>query len=963
MAINTSQTLGVAFDSSGLYRQVSSGTAADDVFVFASGTDKWRIADDKGPYLARLGGVLPGSDMTYRLNTIFLNSGVSEVVIDNGNITISGTLNCQGKKLTFRSNGAFIGSGTVNGCVIDAEFNRQIFSTSMTINPVGVSNRYFSVKWFGAKGDNGNSGTTDEVPIQKTIDTLIRNYQKLHNVYFPEGIYVIAKPIIAHNWNGTFYQTYTVNLIGETSFYEAAGPYGGSTIRATFTNSFALGIQRGKGCRIMNLKIEGAYAPPDLSNDVFFSTSWENYSDSGCRNQPFSPYAGIVIDPFSHSSTTIPSDGGYQGTDAYGVSLSTYYRGNDDIDPSTGDLIIVIDPDNGSTGIVVDECVITNFIIGIITSPNGTTKNAELLEFNRIQFANVKGCIAGCQDQEKMNRASFLSCWGDTHTILVFNKYGASSYPSVSQVGHWVIENVNIAGKNHTLCSRSETGYFPMKISSVYAESLGRIGDINFTMGSSISDSVFDFVYPAGGTYASASYDILATGVCGFKNCLFRYYTGDGIYHPIVFNGRFAFDKCRFTVPPIQIDGFEVSQTGYRGNTMLDNCYVGSGLINLGALNPQSVLPENGWYFYADGKNIIRQEGNLVSGIEISHSPRSSINQAYFLQDLRVNGGSAVSIAVSTDGNREVTITAPSSSLAWLRSTPPSVVAFYNTNLTIAGVGIVTNIGASTFKVSYITGSMPDGNYRVYVYRTLQFLSFLGDVTAGSNVISNVRIDIGRPDYFAGKDNIFIQNVGNVTSPDGIEAFSIDSWNNTTKQFTCSTNFDTTATGVYFSNNGYIKNISSISSSYNILNLGYLLVQKGGRITMSENGETKAYIVTKSGYIDAASQTDTRQAEWAEDPAFLNGVISKSANYTLVPFDDTVEVDSTSGNVTINLPTAAKIKGKEYTIKKVVAANSVIVDGSGAETIDGAATYTMTAQWKYVRVRSNGTNWIIVANN
>jgi hypothetical protein len=77
-----------------------------------------------------------------------------------------------------------------------------------------------------------------------------------------------------------------------------------------------------------------------------------------------------------------------------------------------------------------------------------------------------------------------------------------------------------------------------------------------------------------------------------------------------------------------------------------------------------------------------------------------------------------------------------------------------------------------------------------------------------------------------------------------------------------------------------------------------------------------------------------------------------------------IAVDASSASVTITLPTALGIEGREYTIKKAGRSrNAVIVDGNGSETIDGAATYRLPAPWKYVTVVSDGTNWLIVGNN
>jgi hypothetical protein len=76
----------------------------------------------------------------------------------------------------------------------------------------------------------------------------------------------------------------------------------------------------------------------------------------------------------------------------------------------------------------------------------------------------------------------------------------------------------------------------------------------------------------------------------------------------------------------------------------------------------------------------------------------------------------------------------------------------------------------------------------------------------------------------------------------------------------------------------------------------------------------------------------------------------------------TVLVDATDDDVVIALPSAASAfhggVGRVYNVKKVDAsANTVTVDGNAAETIDGAATQVMTAQYQSMTIQSNGTGW------
>lgn len=85
--------------------------------------------------------------------------------------------------------------------------------------------------------------------------------------------------------------------------------------------------------------------------------------------------------------------------------------------------------------------------------------------------------------------------------------------------------------------------------------------------------------------------------------------------------------------------------------------------------------------------------------------------------------------------------------------------------------------------------------------------------------------------------------------------------------------------------------------------------------------------------------------------------------YPVTDDDSVIRVGSGSGAIVVNLPTAAGIRGRQYTIKHVSGANNVTVTPNGSETIDGAANHPLNAVYKYVSIVSDGTNWAIVANN
>lgn len=86
---------------------------------------------------------------------------------------------------------------------------------------------------------------------------------------------------------------------------------------------------------------------------------------------------------------------------------------------------------------------------------------------------------------------------------------------------------------------------------------------------------------------------------------------------------------------------------------------------------------------------------------------------------------------------------------------------------------------------------------------------------------------------------------------------------------------------------------------------------------------------------------------------------AQSASFTVDQTFTWVTTGATTRTAT--LPTAASIAGRQYTIKKVDSgAGLVVVDANGAQTIDGALTYTLYAQYDSVTIVSDGTNWHVI---
>lgn len=89
------------------------------------------------------------------------------------------------------------------------------------------------------------------------------------------------------------------------------------------------------------------------------------------------------------------------------------------------------------------------------------------------------------------------------------------------------------------------------------------------------------------------------------------------------------------------------------------------------------------------------------------------------------------------------------------------------------------------------------------------------------------------------------------------------------------------------------------------------------------------------------------------------------AAYSATLNDHLIRVDTTAGAITVTLPNATLSLGQVYVVKKIdAAANAVTVQGTGGQTIDGAATKAWSTQYTAVRfqavIRTAVGSWDIV---
>ena len=89
-------------------------------------------------------------------------------------------------------------------------------------------------------------------------------------------------------------------------------------------------------------------------------------------------------------------------------------------------------------------------------------------------------------------------------------------------------------------------------------------------------------------------------------------------------------------------------------------------------------------------------------------------------------------------------------------------------------------------------------------------------------------------------------------------------------------------------------------------------------------------------------------------------VVVVTATSATAAINEATMVDdvTAAGVVTITLPPGDT--NAMQIVKKLGGSFDVIIDGDGAETIDGVATFTLTAQYASLTLIWNGTEWSII---
>ncbi len=90
-------------------------------------------------------------------------------------------------------------------------------------------------------------------------------------------------------------------------------------------------------------------------------------------------------------------------------------------------------------------------------------------------------------------------------------------------------------------------------------------------------------------------------------------------------------------------------------------------------------------------------------------------------------------------------------------------------------------------------------------------------------------------------------------------------------------------------------------------------------------------------------------------------IAAKNASYTLSMGDSVILCNATGGPVAVTLPSAVGIQGRSFQVKKVdSSANVCSLATISGQTVDGASTVQITAQYASRKVESDNSNWQII---
>lgn len=309
-----------------------------------------------------------------------------------------------------------------------------------------------------------------------------------------------------------------------------------------------------------------------------------------------------------------------------------------------------------------------------------------------------------------------------------------------------------------------------------------------------------------------------------------------------------------------------------------------------------------------------------------------------------LGSGSVTSVSVAAANGFDGTVaTQTTTPVITIKTTATGVLKGNGTAISAATAGTDYSAGTSALATGIVKSTTTTGALSIAVAGT-DYVTPSGNITGtASNVTGTVAVANGGTGATALTGYIKGSGTSAFTASSTIPTSDL-SGTITNAQLAGSIDLTTKVTGVLPLANG-----GTGSATQNFVDLSTTQATIGGAKTFTA-ALTSSGGFTSSG-ATALSGTTTLSG------ARVESITSVSTNTTLTASSGyTQDVDATSGNITITLPTSPP-SGTAFAITKTSATNSVILSRGGANTINGNNTHTIMSKDKETIVKFRGGDW------
>lgn len=591
-----------------------------------------------------------------------------------------------------------------------------------------------------AVGNLKADGHSDDYPaLQRVIDSCIAIGKT--NFFLPAGNYAISKGLLFARKDGNFLVSATLH--GQGNGYDNTPSQ--TVITCLNGQGWAVAVHRGKGCEFDHLLILGHNTGVgDYSVARVFMDTSATFVTNGCRDDRYSPHAGIVVDPFGDAS--IPMADRYQDFTANYVNAGG----------------------GGSTDIQIRDVRCRYFVVDFLLSPHTQPQNGEIIHIVDCWGDNAKVAVAVGEAQARSIEIDNFHDWGPCLTIFDMVNYGGGAGCPPKVVG------LNAAGANRYLCQLNTWVSEGLNISRSHIESMWSLGGStdptagNLTFEDSWVALVGSLPYTFYGAPIAQPKTVFSGGYLKVINSFLWEY-GTLYALPLAITCPNAiFDKATLNFIPWNNYGLAVPSYTNCATSLYpfgDNKLIGTQ-GSVAAMQATTPLFIEGMQYFSRGGRLRTRVNNPNSGISgISSIP---LNAAYSLTSLDMLN--LISTMTVPPGSADYKNIIKGDALLYHdvdEFGKPGTFALGLVTKKVDSSGVITIAGRG----SQLKTGTP---YSLTIYRNEVLIGvlILGQTTVGSNVVTNVQTEANA--VFSTTDvPVYMQQFPNGTTITGFGAGTI----------------------------------------------------------------------------------------------------------------------------------------------------------------------------------------------